>query len=982
MQITIPGLTHVSILDAFPVPTSVIDTDGTVVYVNDAFLTHASDVLGNEVRREDRVGRNVQEFVRHNHRKWVEIYDRVLKTGEPAFLSEVPSLPPDRKMHVDTRVDPIRAEDGRVVGALITRQDVTDRVQRQSKEERRASLDRVRVSAYEMSDSTDIQNVLISLYEALKDVGVVFDYCSVQIIDVSNGTIEYYQPDPVGTRPTIVRRPLAEGAPYQAFREKRPVYRADLDEEDSYSTKPGMRVRYGRRIRSVLDVPFSHGTVAINSERPDAFSEEEIKTLEQFAEVLSEAYTRFEDIRRTKESEEKFRILAEESPNIIFINKSGRVVYANHRAEELVGYRREEYYAPDFDFLTVIAPEHRARIRSNFEKHMKGQDLPPYEYALITKENERIEAIVTAKLIRYGGERAVLGIVTDITEHKRAEEALAWEYRVREAEGAVRVRIAEMEQPDELSDVVEEISNQLRSLGVDHDGTTIQIVNPDGTDFVSIGKRREGRYPHWQKIIGDSWGEETPHAKQYPWVLDLWRSGTSLYQPCLSDAGTLTGRSLIDVPFSRGTLAINNRRSHAFSERDVALLLRFAHVMSDGFQRFIDIVERNRAEDALQEAEEKSRAQERLSAVGQLAAGIAHDFNNLLTGIIGYAQLLAMRTDVSELAKRDIRRIEEEGQHAARLIRQILDFSRKSITQPQSLDLVSFLKESIRFLRRTIPENVRISLDVEPDRYFVRADPAQIQDTLTNLSVNARDAMPGGGDLRFRLSRFHLREGDTPPVLDMPPGEWIVVSVSDTGTGIMSEDRPRVFEPFFTTKKPGQGTGLGLAQVYGIVMQHEGFIDLESRPGQGTTFKIYLPPLVDMEDKAGEKGSRQLARGRGETILVVEDEPTVLEMIASMLDELGYHALTARSGKEALAVYSQRRDEISLVLTDIVMPEMDGVEVFRALKRAYPGVKVAAMTGYPLEDEGEDLLSEGFVAWMQKPMDLDALTQIVDKVFV
>jgi len=377
--------------------------------------------------------------------------------------------------------------------------------------------------------------------------------------------------------------------------------------------------------------------------------------------------------------------------------------------------------------------------------------------------------------------------------------------------------------------------------------------------------------------------------------------------------------------------------------------------------------------------QERVQNQERLAAVGQLAAGIAHDFNNLLTGIIGYAQLLTMRSDISELAKKDLGRIEEQGQQAAHLIRQILDFSRKSIIQRHPLDLNTFIEEAIRFLQRTIPENIRISLDADPGTYTIHADPAQIQDMLTNLSVNAKDAMPGGGELTLHLSSFSLESHQSPPYPDMSPGEWILLTVSDSGSGIAPEHLPRIFEPFFTTKEPGQGTGLGLAQVYGIVMQHEGFIKVDSPPRQGALFSIYFPSIPPDERILQESEPESFSRGRGETILVVEDEPVVLEMVSKMLEEMGYGTLAAGRGRTALEIYAQHRDEIVLVLTDIVMPEMDGVEVFRALKETYPDVVVVAMTGYPLEDDGEEFLSQGFAGWVRKPMDLDKLSRIMDE---
>ena len=395
---------------------------------------------------------------------------------------------------------------------------------------------------------------------------------------------------------------------------------------------------------------------------------------------------------------------------------------------------------------------------------------------------------------------------------------------------------------------------------------------------------------------------------------------------------------------------------------------------------FRDITERKRMQDALREAEKKTRDQERLAAVGQLAAGVAHDFNNLLTGIIGYAELLEMREDMPRGAKSDANRIVEQGQHAAHLIRQILDFSRKSIIQRRPLDLVSFLKEMVGFLGRTIPENIHIVLNVDSKEHSVHADPTQMRQMLTNLAVNARDAMSEGGELRFRLSRRTLAADEPPPQPEMSPGEWAVVSISDTGVGISPDVLPHIYEPFFTTKDPAlsHGTGLGLAQVYGIVAQHDGFIDVESQVGEGTTFFVYLPVLsVRKEEESERKASKEVSRGQGETILVVEDDSAVLDVLGRTLERSGYHVLSAANAQEALAAYAQHGDEVALVLTDMMMPGMGGMELFYALKEQTPDVKVMVMTGYSLKDQGEILRSQGIVGWLEKPVARDELTHLV-----
>ncbi|MBU1750824.1 MAG: GAF domain-containing protein [Chloroflexi bacterium] len=383
-----------------------------------------------------------------------------------------------------------------------------------------------------------------------------------------------------------------------------------------------------------------------------------------------------------------------------------------------------------------------------------------------------------------------------------------------------------------------------------------------------------------------------------------------------------------------------------------------------------DVTERNRLEAQL-------RQQERLAAVGQLSAGIAHDFNNILTGIIGLAQMLQMSAAVPDSAKADLARIAQGGQRAAHLVRQLLDFSRKSIRTPLRLDLASFLQDAGRFLERTIPENVSVTLEIAPGEYPVTADPVQIQQVLTNLATNARDAMPEGGELRVRLSRLTLSPGDQPPIPDMPPGEWVALAVADTGTGIPPEVRPHIFEPFFTTKEVGQGTGLGLAQVYGIVRQHAGYIDLETQEGAGTTFTIYLPAAGRSAEMSPPAATEDPPVGQGELILVVEDEPLVLEVIQAQLQQWGYQVVPALNGQEALAVFDQHRTKIALVLSDMVMPGLSGPALIQALRAQAPALRAIMVTGYPLGAELEQSLTLEGTLWVQKPIEGVQLARMV-----
>lgn len=375
--------------------------------------------------------------------------------------------------------------------------------------------------------------------------------------------------------------------------------------------------------------------------------------------------------------------------------------------------------------------------------------------------------------------------------------------------------------------------------------------------------------------------------------------------------------------------------------------------------------------------EERIHVQERLAAVGQMAAGIAHDFNNILTGIIGFSDLLLTDSLLNKEDRHIAKAILQNGERAAQLIRQILDFSRKSISEMKSVDLKAFLREFSKFITRTIPENIDIALNIDPGEHIVIADPAKIQQVLANLAVNARDAMPKGGKLTFALSRIAVSPSDMPPVPEMSPGNWITLTVSDTGTGITSEILPHIFEPFFTTKDVGKGTGLGLSQVYGIIKQHEGHIAVETKAGIGSTFVLYLPESKVMAELLHEGDEVFLPMHQEETVLVVEDNESVRNLISRMLSKLNLKVLTARNGKEALALFKTHNGEIKLLITDLVMPEMGGMELSRMLKSANPAIKVIALSGYPLGSETEDFLDAGIEKCIQKPFQGKTLVQAV-----
>ncbi len=394
-----------------------------------------------------------------------------------------------------------------------------------------------------------------------------------------------------------------------------------------------------------------------------------------------------------------------------------------------------------------------------------------------------------------------------------------------------------------------------------------------------------------------------------------------------------------------------------------------------------EMEERRATEEALRKSEEELRHSQKMEAVGRLAGGVAHDFNNLLTAIIGYAELIATRTGTNSLAKQNAELIRKAGEQAAALTRQLLAFSRKQILQPKVIDLNALVLEMEKLLRRVIGE--RFDLQSQPDARNgrVKADPSQLEQVVLNLGVNARDAMPRGGKLIIRTENVTLDRKTAPQIAtSLTAGDYVVLSVTDTGAGMDDETKSHIFEPFFTTKGPGKGTGLGLATVYGIVRQTGGGISVESELGKGSTFRIYLPRESAPVDISRTPLTPVEKSDNFETVLVVEDEDIVRELVCEVLEDQGYNVFCARDGIEALDLAAEFDGEIHLLVTDVIMPHMNGHELAGKLSELRPDMKILYVTGYSDNDIGDHGTLDPRHELLQKPFTPQTLARKIREV--
>ena len=453
--------------------------------------------------------------------------------------------------------------------------------------------------------------------------------------------------------------------------------------------------------------------------------------------------------------------------------------------------------------------------------------------------------------------------------------------------------------------------------------------------------------------------EEAKDLRVYQNVTELFPEAAFLKQyntqtycgfPALDGAGNVVA-----------VICLLDDKPHDFSEEDKYLMKIFAQRVGAEIERQKILNERKKLESQLLQAQ-------KMEAIGRLAGGIAHDFNNLLSVIIGYTEILLAELSATDPIGERIKFIKEAGEKAAELTQQLLAFSRKQVLELKVVNLNSVIRNMSKMLNRIIGEDIILELNTMASKGNVMADSGQLEQVLMNLAVNARDAMPAGGRLIIETADIVLDKVHAGSLGEIIPGSYVMFAVTDTGTGMSAEVKEKIFEPFFTTKVTGIGTGLGLAMIYGIIRQHNGYIYVYSEPGKGTTFKIYLPAVQkDMLEKSD--GKVPLLQGH-ETILVVDDDSFIRKLVMDMLGPLGYSVLEAENAEAALKVGEEFERTVDVLLTDIIMPKMSGKELADAFLSKHPGTKVVYMSGYTDDSIAYHGILKKETAFIQKPLTL------------
>lgn len=608
---------------------------------------------------------------------------------------------------------------------------------------------------------------------------------------------------------------------------------------------------------------------------------------------------------------------------IVIKDRDGRNLLVNRKWEEVTGLSREYVLGKTDDMLF---PEEIARqFRENDLRVIESGAVLETEEILDTPSGPRYFISSKFPLINAEGAiKGICGIITDITERKQAEQSL------RESETRFKALHNASFGGITIHDkgLILECNKGLSEItGYEYH----ELIGMDGLKLISDDTR--------DKVIQNiNLGYEKPYEAKGV------RKNGEVY-PIRLEARI--------IPYKGKSVRV---------------------------VEFRDITESKRAEKEKVELEGKLRQAQKMEAVGRLAGGVAHDFNNMLSVIIGHACMAMEDVDPDRPIYAYLEEIQKAGVRSADLTRQLLAFARKQTVSPRVLDLNKTLEGMTSMLQRLIGEDIDLAWLPGTDVWPVKMDPSQLDQILANLCVNARDAIDDVGKITIETGKSVFDKAFCSDHLGFLPGEYVFLAVSDNGCGMDTETQDHIFEPFFTTKESGKGTGLGLATVYGAVKQNDGFVNVYSEPGQGTTFKIYLPRYLEKSAHSMERREKQLVEGGRETVLLVEDEPAILNMTAMMLKGKGYEVVSAGTPGDAIRLAQEHADEIHLLLTDVVMPEMNGRDLAKRILSYHPNLKRLFMSGYTSDVIAHHGVLDAGVNFIQKPFSKNELCTKVREV--
>jgi len=616
-------------------------------------------------------------------------------------------------------------------------------------------------------------------------------------------------------------------------------------------------------------------------------------------------------------SEGRFRTFVDHATDAFFLHEwNGTILDVNRQACDSLGYTRDELVG-----MSPAAIDVDTDFRKLIASQLESGDVVAFDSRHRRKDGSTFPVEVRLRPFTQEGRRFAVALVRDITQRKAAERAV-------------------IESHSLLDAVVEGTSGAV--FVKDLDGRYVMINSAGAHLFGLTVEEVLGRGDH-DLFPPDMADEIVTHDRQ------VLTSGT---EHTIEEARTMGGVT---------RTYLTTRGVYRDAQDQVIGLVGFSRDITD-----------------LKRLEQQFRQAQKMEAVGQLAGGVAHDFNNLLTAIIGFGEMAFNSLDPDDPNRELITEIRRAGQRAANLTRQLLAFSRKQVLRPEVVSLNTLLGDVMKLLQRLIGEDIEVSLSPDEALGLAKIDPGQFEQAVINLAVNARDAMPHGGSLLIETTNVELDAGYASLHEDVAAGSYVMVAVSDSGLGMDETTRAHIFEPFFTTKPTGEGTGLGLAMVYGFVKQSGGHVEAYSEPGRGTTFKVFLPRVFDTVVTPPADDTTTMPKGH-ETVLLVEDEEAVRTLAGRVLQSAGYTVLSARNGPEAIRLADEHQETIHLLATDLVMPRMSGLEVASQLTQTRPGIRILLMSGYPNEAAMRHGVPPG-ASLLQKPFNAVGLARAVRQV--
>ncbi len=836
----------------------------------------------------------------------------------------------DRYFHFVFRGEPDLGI-GQVYGSDITDRKAAEDALKQSEESARqlaheneviAAIGRI------VSSSLNLDEVFEHFAEQLRTL-FHFERIRVNVVDLEQNTFTklYFGGTDVTDRGPSVPRPLAGTQAEAVVRAKASLHIRAEDRSELVSRFPGLAGNFDAGMRSFLSVPLVSserviGVLNLRSSDPNAYSDRHIALLESVANqiagtiAIAQLYAerkRAEEALR--EGEERFRKIFEHSNDAILLvdPRLDRIIDANHQASAMLGYSPGELFNLH---PAAIHGNDLPQLREFFRGVIETGDGWTDHLNCVTRAGDSLSAEISASSIDIGSRTCIVALVRDITERKSLEEQLR--------------KVSQAVDQSPFAVVITDVNG------------TIEYINPSYTRITGYTVEEvRGKTP---RILKSGWTTQDQYHQLWNTILagDEWRGELRNRQ---KDGGLYWAMETISpVRDPQGAIT------------------HFVAVQED-------ITERKSLEEQLLQSR-------KMESMGQLASGVAHDFNNMLTAIVGYARMSGAALPPSHPISDHLQSIMQAADRATKLTRQLLVFSRRQPIEPKVFDLNDLVIDFDKMLRCLLEAEIELVILLATDPVPLKSDPTQMEQVLMNLAVNARDSMPDGGKFMIETANVALGAEQASQLGGISPGEYVTLTVSDTGKGMTDEVRGRIFEPFFTTKEVGKGTGLGLATCYGAIKQNGGHIEVRSDPGRGTTFKIYIPRAEELAKPPEISAGYDCAPQGTETVLLAEDEPLLLSLVSYELRDRGYHVLEAANGEESLRMAEGNNGNvIHALVTDIVMPRMGGIELAERFKAGRQNSKVIFMSGYTDKAVFDYAAPEPGIAFLQKPFLSEALTR-------